>query len=178
VPPAPPAPGAGRIEVGFVARAHGIRGELLAVPHDPASRTLAGARAVWIGGRRYPVRAARATPRGFLILVEGVDDRTAAEGLRGAALEVEREEIPLAEGEVLLADLVGCRAQLPDGTPWGEIVALALGPQVRLVVRDGDVERELPLVEALVPAIDLAGRVVTVDPPDGLPETPAQERRR
>ena len=45
-----------------------------------------------------------------------------------------------------------------------------LGPQVRLVIRDGAIERLLPLVDALVPEIDVEARVVTVDPPDDLPE--------
>lgn len=162
-----------RIEVGFVARAHGIRGEICAIPHDPASTTLEHATAVWIGGRRYEITAARATQKGFLLALDGVPDRTAAEGLRGATVEVARDEIALEEGEVLLADLIGCEARLPDGTPWGTIVGLDVGPQVRLVIRDGAVVRELPLVDALVPAIDVDARVVTVDPPEGLPEEPA-----
>jgi 16S rRNA processing protein RimM len=161
-----------RVEVGFVARAHGIRGEICAIPHDPASQTLATASAVWIGGRRYPIAAARPIPKGFLLALEGVGDRDAAEAMRGAAVEVDRDEIPLAPGEVLLADLVGCHARLPDGRPWGQIVAIDVGPQIRLVIRDGAVERQLPLVDALVTAIDLDARVVTVDPPEGLPEDP------
>lgn len=163
----------GRVQIGFVARAHGIRGEIAVVTHDPESTTLSRASAVWIAGRRYPIASARETPqKGVLLALEGLTDRTAAEGLRGAAVEVDRAELDLQEGEVLLDDLVGCRVQLVDGTPWGEIVALDLGPQVRLVIHDRGVERLLPLVDELVPGIDLDARVVTVDPPEGLPEDP------
>jgi len=169
---------ADRIELGFVAAAHGIRGELRVTTHDPESATLESASAVWISGRRYPILDARDTPKGWLLALEGVDDRTAAEGLRGATVEVAREEIPLDEGDVLLADLIGCRAQLPDGTPWGEIVAVDVGPQVRLIVHDGGVERQVPLVDALVPHIDVDARVVTIDPPEGLPEDPVEAPRR
>ena len=161
-----------RVEIGFVARAHGIRGEICAVPHDPQSTALAEVSAVWIAGRRYAVEAARETPKGVLLALEGLTDRTVAEGLRGQVVEVDRDELDLGEDDVLLADLVGCRTQLPDGTPWGEIVALELGPQVRLVVHHEGVERLLPLVDELVPAIDLEARLVTVDPPEGLPEEP------
>lgn len=160
------------IDVGFVARAHGIRGEICAVPHDPESTTLSEVTAVWIGGTRYAIAAARDTNKGVLLALEGVTDRTIAEGLRGQAIEVERADLDLAEGDVLLADLIGCKVQRTDGTPWGEIVGLDLGPQVRLVIHDGGVERLLPLVDELVPGIDLDARLVTVDPPEGLPEDP------
>ena len=162
----------GRIEVGFVARAHGIRGEICAVPHDPESTTLSDVTAVWIGGKRYAIAAARDTNKGVLLALEGLTDRTIAEGLRGQPIEVERAELHLEEGDVLLTDLVGCKVQRRDGSPYGEIVGLDLGQQVRLVIHDGGVERLLPLVDELVPAIDLDARLVTVEPPEDLPEEP------
>lgn len=161
-----------RIEVGYVARAHGIRGEIAAVPHDPESTTLCDVEAVWIRGQRVEVLSARHTDKGFLMKLAGVLDRNAAEALRGASVEVDRAEIPMEDGDIFIADLVGCEARLPDGTPYGTIVRLELGPQVRLVIHHGAVERLLPLVDELVPAIDLGARVVTVDPPEGLPEDP------
>lgn len=163
---------ASRIEIGYVARAHGIRGEICAIPHDAQSTTLSEVSAVWIGGTRYAIASARETPKGVLLALEGLSDRTIAEGLRGQAVEIDRADLALGEGDVLLADLIGCRVQLRDGTPWGEIVGLDLGPQVRLVIHDGGVERLLPLVDELVPGIDLDARLVTVDPPEGLPEDP------
>jgi 16S rRNA processing protein RimM len=161
-----------RIEVGFVARAHGIRGEICAVTHDPESTTLGEVDEVWIGGRHFAVTSARDTAKGWLLVLEGISDRTIAEGLRGSKVEVEREDIPLSEDQMLLADLVGCAVQLPEGTPWGEITSIEFGFQNRLVVRQGNVERQVPLVDELVPKIDLEARIVTVDPPEGLPEDP------
>ncbi|MCA9678159.1 MAG: 16S rRNA processing protein RimM [Kofleriaceae bacterium] len=166
-----------RIEVGYVARAHGIRGEICARTHDPDSTTLGDVTAVWIRDRRYVIEAARDTPRGWLLVLDGVPDRNAAEALRGATLEVERAELALGDDEVFLTDLIGFATFLPDGAPWGEVVALELGPQIRLVVRDGDVERQLPLVDALVPVIDREARRITVDPPEGLPEDPVDPSR-
>jgi len=70
----------------------------------------------------------------------------------------------------LLDDLVGCKVVLADGTPWGTVAAVDAGAQDLLVIHDGDVERLLPLVDAFVPAIDVAAGTITVDPPEGLPE--------
>lgn len=169
-----------RVEVATVAKAHGIRGEVLAVCVDPSSETLGQVDVVWIGDRRYPVVSARPIDGAYLLAVEGVTDRDAAAALRGQVVAVDRDQLELDEDDVLYADLVGCRCQLPDGQPWGEIVAIELGPQDRLVIHDdrhldgspGAVERLLPLVDAFVGEVDLERRVVIVTPPDGMPEDP------
>lgn len=147
---------------------------------DPASDTLDHVEAVWIGDRRFAVVSARRIDGAYLLAVEGVTDRDVAAALRGQVVAVDRDQLELDEDDVLYADLVGCRCELPDGRPWGEIVAIELGPQDRLVIHDerstdgtpGPVERLLPLVDAFVGEVDLERRVVIVDPPEGLPEDP------
>lgn len=158
------------IEVGYVARPHGVRGELRVVTHDPESTTLLEADDVHIGGVRYEVALARGVRGATLLRLTGLSDRNRAETLRGQPVSVDRALISLEEGELLLADLVGCEAVLGDGTAYGTVVAIDAGPQDRLVIHQGDVERLLPFVPVFVESIDLdAGRVV-VAPPEELPE--------
>lgn len=169
-----------RVEVGTVSKAHGVRGEVLVVVHDPDSTTLEDADVVWIGERRFDVRQARPIGGAYLLLLDGLTDRDAAAALRGQPVAVHRDAIDLDEGEVLYADLVGCRCELPDGTPWGTIVAIELGPQDRLVVHHdhkldgtpGDVERLLPIVDAFIASIDVEGGKVVITPPEDMPEEP------
>ena len=158
-----------RIEIGGVARAHGIRGEVVIVTHDPDSETLAEIESVWVGGVERKISVARPTQRGWLVTLDGVVTRNDAEALRGKPVEIDRTQLVLDDDDVLLDDLVGCQVVLGDGTPWGTIAAIEVGPQDRLVIHDGDQERLLPLVDAFVTSIDLAARRVTVDPPAGLP---------
>jgi len=161
-----------RIEIGGVARAHGIRGEIVIVTHDPDSETLGDVATIYVGGTPRTIAAARDTPRGWLVQLEGIATRNEAEALRGLAVEVDRDAIAVGEDEILLGDLVGCAVRRADGTPWGAIAAVEPGEmQDLLVIHDGDVERMLPLVDSFVTSIDLDARVVTVDPPDGLPES-------
>ena len=161
-----------RIEIGGVARAHGIRGEIVIVTHDPDSTTLADIEQVFIEGVPRRIRQARDTHRGWLVALEGVETRNDAEKLKGRPVEVEREALELDDDDVLLADLVGCEVRRPDGSAWGTIVEVVAGElQDLLVIHAGDIERLVPLVDELVPAIDLDARVVTVDPPEGLPES-------
>lgn len=165
-----------RIEIGGVARAHGIRGEVAIVTHDPDSIVLETADAVYVGGVERRIVEARSTDRGWLVLFEGIATRTEAEGLRGKPVEVDRDALALEAGDVLLHDLVGCKVVLVDGTPWGTIVEIDGGYQDRLVIHDGEIERLLPLVDEFVKHIDVAGKLVTVDPPDGLPHSPVIRR--
>jgi len=166
---------AARVEIAVVSKAHGVRGEIVAIPHDPESSSLAEVSAVWIGGvRREVVRARPVPPGAYLLALEGITDRDAAAALRGALIEADREELDLDEDEVLLADLIGCRCVLPDGTPWGVIVAVEPGFQDRLVIHHERIERQLPVVDAFIAGIDVENGVVTVTPPEGLPEDPIE----
>lgn len=160
-----------RIEIGRIAKAHGIRGEVVIVTHDAESEVLSDLPVLWIQGAERKVTGARNTHRGWLVQLDGVITRNDAETLRGLTVEVERALLDLDEDDVLLDDLVGCKVVRVDGTPWGEIAEVSdNGMQDLLVIHDGELERMLPLVDEFVTNIDLDAGIVTVDPPEGLPE--------
>jgi 16S rRNA processing protein RimM len=158
-----------RIEIGRIARAHGIRGEVVIVTHDPASTLLDEVDTVWVGSAARHIAGARSTPRGWLVQLDGVATRNDAEALRGQVVEVDRDVLELADDDVLLGDLVGCRVELVDGTAWGIVHAVTPGMQDLLVIHDGELERLLPLVDEFVKRIDLVAGIIVVDPPEGLP---------
>ncbi len=168
--PAPPE----RIEVAYVSRAHGVRGEVLAVPIIHGSTALGEVDELWIGGQHHALERARPVPDGYLLVLAGVTDRDVAHALRGQTIEVKRDDLLLEEDDVLLADLVGCKVVTADGVAWGEVVAIEVGPQDRLVIHDKEakIERLLPVVDAFLADIDLEAAVITVTPPDGIPEDP------
>jgi 16S rRNA processing protein RimM len=142
------------------------------VTHDPDSDTLGSVEAIWVGGVERKVVQARDTHRGWLVALEGVTTRNDAEALQGKVVEVDREALELGDEDVLLDDLVDCEVRLADGTPWGKVAEIMVGAhQDLLVIHDGEVERLLPLVDEFVTNIDLDAGVVTVSPPEGLPES-------
>jgi 16S rRNA processing protein RimM len=158
-----------RLQVGTVARAHGLRGELRVRLFADESDTLLRVKRVWIGGAERAVRGARPTNGAILLTIEGVADRDAAEALRGQPVEVARDAVPLAEGEYLLADLPGCEVFDQRGALVGKVVEVLGGPQPILVIHGGGFERLLPAVPTFVRAVDAAARRVTIDLPDELP---------
>jgi 16S rRNA processing protein RimM len=164
--------GAARIEIGAIARAHGIRGEVAIFTHDPDSATLGEVETIWVGGIVRTIKQARSTHRGWLVALDGVMTRNDAEALQGAKVEVDRDALGLGDDDVLLSDLVGCAVRRVDGSPYGTVAAIdASSVQELLVIHDGDIERLLPMVDVYVLAVDIEAGVITVDPPDGLPES-------
>lgn len=160
-----------RVEIGGIARAHGIKGEVVIVTHDPDSDTLGRVQTIYVAGQPRAIKQARATHRGWLVVLDGVITRNDAEALRGQPVEVDRDALDLDDDDVLLHDLIGCKVVKTDGTPWGTVAAVDAGDfQDLLVIHDGDVEHLLPLVDVFVTDIDLDASVITVDPPEGLPE--------
>ncbi|HWM88412.1 MAG TPA: ribosome maturation factor RimM, partial [Kofleriaceae bacterium] len=150
-----------RVEIGVVARAHGVRGEVRIHLHNPESRALDDVTSIFVGERATAVESSRAVVGGaYLVHLEGVADRDQAQALRGQPVAVERGDIDLDDEDVLLVDLVGCRVELTDGTEWGVIAAVEPGAQDRLVIHHGDVERQLPVADQFLIDIDLEARRV------------------
>ncbi|HNA30456.1 MAG TPA: ribosome maturation factor RimM [Thiobacillaceae bacterium] len=95
--------------------------------------------------------------------LEGVEDRTAAEALMGLDVAVLREEMPEAdEDEYYWDDLIGLDVVNLAGEALGRVEGLLeTGANDVLQVRDGETERLLPFVDAVVKEVDLeAGRLV------------------
>ena len=129
---------------------------------------------------RLVVRSARDQGGRLVLAFEGIEDRTAAEGLRDVlvAVEVDPAELPEDPEEFYDHQLVGLRADLLDGTELGTVAeVLHLPSQDVLVVRaEGRADVLVPFVETIVPVVDLADGRVAVDPPPGLlPEAATED---
>jgi 16S rRNA processing protein RimM len=168
-----------RVEIGGVARAHGLRGEIVIITHDPRSKTLAEVRSVFLDDKPFEIESVRDTQRGWLTVIQGVSTRTEAEQFAGRIVSVAREDLALGSDDVLLDDMIGCETLLPDGSTWGLIVEIDLGFQDRMIIVErrvsGDgavsyIERMLPIVDQFVLNVDIDAGVVKIDPPNGMPE--------
>ena len=92
-----------------------------------------------------------------------IPDRTAAEALRGTALNVPRDALPpLDEGEYYHADLLGLPAMSDAGDPLGTVVAVENfgAGDVLEIERPGGKRFMVPMTEAAVPAWDAERLVV------------------
>jgi 16S rRNA processing protein RimM len=156
------------VAIGRVGRAHGVRGEVR-VAADGGSLARLGR--VSIGGAERKIESARPMNDAWLVKLEGVDDRDAAEALRGLPVLARREELPEAgEGEVYVADLVGCLV-LDGDEPVGTVrEVVSNGAQDLLVVERAGGEALVPFVEPIVVSVDLEARRIVCALPEGLVE--------
>jgi 16S rRNA processing protein RimM len=148
-----------------VGRPHGTDGAFTVA--DPTRRIelLDPGRDVMVGGRAMTIVARRGTREHPILQLEGVGDRSAAEDLRDQDIAVPRAELgPLAEGEYLVDDLVGC--EVFDGErEVGRVKDVLLLPSADVLEVDvpgGDLLL-VPLVGDAVRNIDSAARRIDVD---------------
>lgn len=170
------------IAVAEIARPHGIRGELRLRVYsgDPAlllrrppiqirkkSDPTAGQLSVAAPAR---IKSARPVDKAVLVELDGVADRNAAEGLRGAEILVERTQFaPLEEGEFYACDIEGARAELMSGELVGTVTGLDSYPTCDVLLIEHDGKRlEVPLVPQFVESVDADARLVKLVTLEGL----------
>ena len=166
----------GRIVVGSVGKAHGLKGEVqVRAMTDLAARFAVGAR-LWVAGEATTVVASRPHKGTWLVRFDGVVDRNAAELLRGAELTADRDAAR-DDVDVFFADeLVGMLVADEDGNVLGTVTDLVELPDAAgydlLEVAGDDGTWLLPNADDLVVVAtdptDETHYLMVVDPPDGL----------
>ena len=134
-----------RITLAAVAGAHGIKGEVRLKLFSDSAESLAQHPRLFVGGVERKLTNIRAAGTGAVARFEGIADRSAAEGLRGSLVEIDREALPpLDEGEYYHADLVGTLCVDHEGSAIGSVVAVEnFGASDLLEVEKADGRRSL-----------------------------------
>jgi 16S rRNA processing protein RimM len=162
-----------RICLGVIGAPRGVRGELRVKSYTADPEALAGYGPLTdVSGRRaFRLRVLDRKGDMLVARIDGVNDRDAAEALKGIRLYVARDALPAPEAdEYYQADLLGLRAETRDGTALGTVRAVedyGAGPLLELALEDGRL-MFVPFSDAVVPVVDVAGGRVVIDPPAGL----------
>lgn len=163
--------------VGRVARAHGIRGQVIvnAETDFPAERFHPGAELfIERGGTVEPIRLSTVRFQGDrpVIGIEGVATMNDAQTLAGCELRVPADQLAaLPAGVFYRHDLVGCRVETRAGAAVGVVQDVDGTPdRSRLVVDGAPGEILVPLVPEICTTVDLAAKRIVIDPPEGLLE--------
>ena len=155
-----------------VTRPHGVRGELRLRLYNSDSSLLRSQRDVFVRTATgvestMTFAAVRGADEGHLLIkFRGVEDRDAADKLRGAVLCVRRDAFPPPEeGEFYACDVVGAQVLGPLGE-IGVVEDMVTYPTadalvLRLKARP-QAHAELPLIEDFVEGVDVEAGVVRV----------------
>jgi 16S rRNA processing protein RimM len=132
------------LQAGRVGRAHGLDGSFYVTGSRP--RLLSLGTSVAVAGRTLTITRRAGTEQRPIVRLEGVEDRPAAEALRGQSLMVKARQAPsLAEGEWWAHELEGC--EVTDGERL-------IGTVSRLI--------ELPSCEVLEVSLEQGGEPLLV----------------
>jgi 16S rRNA processing protein RimM len=106
-----------------------------------------------------------------ILKLAGYDDVETAKELVGFEFAVpESERVALPEDQYYDWELEGCAVRVGNDT-IGEVKSVMKtggGAEILVVVDQESRERLVPLVDSIVVEIDLAGKRIVVDPPEGL----------
>ncbi len=176
------------VELGRVLDAWGIKGWVRIQPHSadtealfaspdwflqPPEARFARGFSAFVGCVAVQVAELKAHADGLVARFEGIDDRNAAEALKGCRISLPRSAFPeAAEGEYYWVDLIGLDVVNREGEHLGVVRDLmSTGPTSVLVLEypeqvNGEeqlAERLIPFVDAYIDKVDPSQRRITAD---------------
>lgn len=162
------------LKMGLVGRPHGIKGEISL--DWQGEYTPAPGDSIWFGKdidhiHSYTVKSARQHKDRMLMTLEGVQDRNAADALKGSLAFLRRSDLPPpGEDEEFLADLVGCQILDTNGDILGILDHLEFpaGQMLWSILDPSGKEILFPAREEFIENIDIARREIKISPPAGL----------
>ncbi len=159
------------ILIGQIVAPRGVRGELKVNLAAEPEEFLALER-VYVGAERTPfaVEQVRLFRGQALLRLRGIDDRNAAETLRGASVYLSSTEaLPLGEGEYYYEQILGLEVYTVEGEHLGQVVEIiATGANDVYVVQGPEGEVLLPAIRQVILQVDLAAGTMRVKLLEGL----------
>lgn len=164
---------------GKIARPHGVRGELKMEVRTNDLELLTERETVYLGqdpddpdsARLYQLLKTRLHKGQLLLILEGINDRNAADLLRGQLVMIPYNELaPLDEDEYYIFQLIGLPVYTAAGEHLGEVInIIETGANDVFVVSGGQRgDLLIPDTEEVIQDIDIAGGRVTITPIPGL----------
>ena len=145
-----------RVRVGKVGKPHGLEGAFVVEEASEDPERFAEGATVLVGGE--PARVVESKRAGGRPVI-----RLDRETERGAAIELERSELPEpGEGEYYAFQLLGLEVEEVGGEKLGRVAEVSSGPANDVLELDTGIA--LPLVDACVQEVDLAGGRIVVQP--------------
>jgi 16S rRNA processing protein RimM len=147
------------LEVGRVAKAHGLRGEVVVALSTNRPERVATGTVLHADDGPLTITASRPHQHRHIVRFAGVDTKEAADALHGQVLRAEPIEDPDA---LWVHELIGAIVVDQHGTEHGTVTSVELNPASDLLVLDGG---------GLVPltfVVDQTDGRIRVDVPDGL----------
>lgn len=164
------------LQMGVAGRPHGIKGEI-GVNWQAEVPPGSGDQLLFQAGDASPVPRRVVSSRmhngRLLLTLDGIDDRTKADALKGQKILMRREQLPPpGDDEAFAEDLPGCSVYLVDGSPLGILdhVEFPAGQMIWSIHTPEGREILFPAEPCFIKALDMKKREAVIEPPPGLLE--------
>ena len=165
-----------RFRIGVITKTHGLKGDVAVFPtSDDLDRYSYLEKCFIKTGNNYREVTCNSCKYMKSTVVLGFDEITSieeAEKIIKAEIYVDREDaVPLEEGEFYMADILGFKAILEDGSVIGTLSDYTETPaQTILIIKAADDGREImiPDVPEFVGDIDLDEKTIVINPLKGM----------
>lgn len=159
-----------RILIGKIMGAFGVRGEVKILSHTAPETALLRYQPWTLRdahGREWQVTGAkgRAGSKGVVASLPDIQDRDAAEALRGVEIHVPRSALPAPKpGEYYWVDLQGLRVETVEGVPLGHIDHVFSTGANDVICVHGERERLIPFIQPdVVRQVNFEAGLMVVD---------------
>ncbi len=157
------------IVVGRMVAPHGVRGDLRILPDTERPQIFKALKNLRIGAGSYKVLSSRPHKNIYILHVEGIEDRNAAERLIGEEVSIPVRELPeLPKGEYYYFQLIGLAVISDTGEPVGnlkEIIETGANNVYSVQASDGK-EILLPAISSCILSVDTEKGEMTVHLPE------------
>ena len=159
--------------VGFLRRAHGVRGEIIMDVHTDFPERLRSGRALFVGDKRRSMTLTGTRPhaKGMLVKFKGIETPEDAAALRNQWVYVRAADVPsLPEGKLYQHELFGFEVVDEQGNSLGELVEIIeTGANDVYVVKDTQGrELLLPAIPSVILETDASRHLIRVHLLEGL----------
>lgn len=154
--------------MGRIIAPFGVKGWVKVQPFTAAAKNLLGYPRWWVERgaewQEYEVAEARAQLEMVVARLAGCEDRDAAAGFRGAGIAVPRSQLPPTRpDEHYWVDLMGLAVVTGESRELGSIVGILQTGANDVLVVQGERERLIPYIAAVIREVDRASGIVRVD---------------
>lgn len=162
------------LELGRIVGTHGVKGEMKAESWCDSPDFFKNFSTVYFGKSGedpHTLKSSRPHKNMVLITIDGIDNMDKAEALRGQVLYVKREDAPLDDSTVFVAELIGCTVADADDPSkvYGKVTDVSnSGAQDIWYIKNGSREYLMPNIPGIVEKTDVENDLILVRPIPGI----------
>lgn len=160
------------LEVGKIVGTHGINGEIKLEVWTDSPQWLKKFKTLYFneGAKNAGLISSRVHKNLLLITLEGIDDPTKADMLRGSIMYINRDDVRLPKNRFFIQDLIGLKVYNGETNEYYGVIddVFMTGANNVYKIINGEKEYLFPAVDHMIKRTDIDEKVIEVLPIPGI----------